>query len=193
MTTTYSLNISSQEGDTSTNASITSESPEMLQRLLQLAGMQQSPGYVSSPDAQAVAQAVPQELPQQACDVCGEVECQCDHNVSEAADYDYSDQEVDDEGHPIDPENYVWQGAKEPQRIAQIGNNPLAETLFGRIKKQWTDFLAEADLSGEAGTESPLTDPTKPDFDKDPMSGEKPVTDGSRSPFSTVRRQKVEK
>jgi len=49
--------------------------------------------------------------------------------------------------------------------------------------------LEEADRENEEGVMSPLSDPTKPEFDKDPMSGEKPVDDGSRSPLSTIKRQ----
>lgn len=221
MTTTYSLNISSQDEGMNSSTNVTTDNLEDLQRLLQLAGMhagpQQAtasdPGYVSSADAQPanvpkVVQVDPatdmQNLRRMAgfgqdecCPGCGESPCCCGDEqqgtMYENAEHDYgvTQPQVDDEGNPVDVEEYTWQGPKEPQRIAQIGNNPLAETVFSRIAKQWADFLAENEMSTEPGIMSPFTDPTRPEFDKDPTGKEEPVTDGSRSPQSNIKRQKV--
>lgn len=112
----------------------------------------------------------------------------------ENADHDYSENEelLDDEGNPIDVENYTYHGPKQAQRISHFGvDNSLSETLFDRIQQQWADFLAESEMSNEPGVMSPLTHPNRPDFDKDPTGGEEPVTDGTRSPMSNVKRQKV--
>jgi len=197
MTTTYTLNISSHDDGMESNANVTTEHPEVLQRLLQLAGVdksEESPGYVSAPNSGPIAYLDDQE---DVCDVCHQSPCVCNEvPVDETADYDYDNQEVDSEGHPLDQNEYIWKGPREPNRIVgpNSGTNPLAETILDRMKKQWASILAEADLTaGVAGTMSPLSDPTKPEFDKDPMAKDEPVTDGSRSPFSTVRRQKVEK
>lgn len=112
----------------------------------------------------------------------------------ENADHDYSENEelLDDEGNPIDVENYTYHGPKQAQRISHFGvDNSLSETLFDRIQQQWADFLSESEMSNEPGIMSPLTHPNRPDFDKDPTGGEEPVTDGTRSPMSNVKRQKV--
>lgn len=112
--------------------------------------------------------------------------------VAETADYDHSHEEVDDQGEPLDVDTYTWNGPKEPQRIAHVGNNPLAEQLHGKLQESWQKFLAE-EFNNEDGQASPLTDPTKPKFDKDPFAGDKPQDDGSMSPMSKIRRQKVTK
>jgi len=222
MTTTYSLNINSQEDGMSSSTNVSTDNLEDLQRLLQLAGMHQepqhaqaaNPGYVSSAEAQpanmpTVVQVDPatdmQNLRRMAgfgqdacCADCGESPCCCGDEQDESmmyenAEHDYgvTQPEVDDEGNPIDVEEYTWQGPKEPQRIAQIGNNPLAENLFSRIQQEWADFLAESEMSNEPGIMSPFTDPTRPEFDKDPLAGEEAVSDGTMSPMSRVKRQRV--
>lgn len=224
MTTTYTLNINSQEDGMSSSANVTTDNVEDLQRLLQLAGMGASeaephaadPGYVSAADSQPanVAQVVHvdpatdmQNLRRMAgfgqdvcCPECGESPCCCgDEHDQEAEmyetakhDYGVTEPEVDDEGNPVDVEEYIWQGPRQAQRISHFGvDNSLSETLFNRIQKDWADFLAEANMSNEPGVMSPLTDPTRPEFDKDPTGNEEPVTDGSRSPLSNIKRQKV--
>jgi hypothetical protein len=165
-----------------------SDDTDHLQRMLQLAGMQ-------------IAE------PVQGCETCGssdhdnttcphvETVMQADETESldeEQASYDHGHQDVDEEGHEVDPSIYVWNGPKLPQRIVKgtQGDNPLISEIHNRLVNSYNEFLAEAaDRENEDGSFSPLSDPTKPEFDKDPLSGEDPVTDGSHSPMSTISRQ----
>jgi hypothetical protein len=224
MTTTYSLNISSQDQGMNSSTNVTTDNLEDLQRLLQLAGMHSepehtqaaNPGYVSSADALPANVATVMQV-DPATDMqnlrrmagfgqdasrpeCGESPCGCDAGqeqqaqMYENADHDHSEnaEMLDDEGNPIDPEHYIYQGPKQAQRIAHMGvDNSLSETLFDHISQQWADFLAESLMNNEPGIMSPLSHTNRPDFDKDPTGNEKPVTDGSRSPMSRVKRQKV--
>lgn len=109
----------------------------------------------------------------------------------EQADNDYGHQDVDDEGHEVDPDTYMWNAAKLPQRIVKgtQGDNPLISEIHNKLLERYDAFLIEEARENEDGTLSPLSDPTKPEFDKDPLSGEAPVDDGSHSPMSTISRQ----
>ena len=109
----------------------------------------------------------------------------------EQAEYDYGQQDVDEEGHEVDPSTYIWNGSKLPQRLVKgtQGDNPLVSEIHDKLLEQYDAFLTEADRENEDGTLSPLSDPTKPEFDKDPLSGKTPVDDGSHSPMSTIARQ----
>jgi hypothetical protein len=109
----------------------------------------------------------------------------------DVAEYDYGYQEFKDEGHEVDPTIFYQRGSKLPQRIVKggQGDNPLISELHRHLVSQYKSFLAETDKENDTGVMSPLSDPTKPGFDKDPFSGETPVTDGSRSPMSTIKRQ----
>jgi len=191
MTTTYTLTVNSQDGSTTSSSNISTDDPAMLQRLLALAGVEKPVGYVSAPGSQPIGGG-DMHGQQEVCDVCGHQDCQCDHDMMETADNDYSMQELDDQGEPVDVDTYTWNGPKEPQRIAHVGNNPLAEQLHSQLQASWQKFLAE-EFHNQDGQASPLTDPTKPEFDKDPFAGDKPQDDGSKSPMSTIRRQKVSK
>lgn len=108
----------------------------------------------------------------------------------EQAEYDYSKQDNDEEGHEVDPSTYIWNGSKLPQRIVKgsMGDNPLISEIHATMINKYAEFLAE-ERENEAGNYSPLSDPTKPEFDKDPLSDETPVDDGSHSPMSTIERQ----
>ena len=67
--------------------------------------------------------------------------------------------------------------------------------MYAKLKGDYRAYIAEAELaaSNAAGAQSPLTATDRDDFEKDPFANEKPVTDGSRSPLSTIKRQSVEK
>lgn len=114
-----------------------------------------------------------------------------DELEEDVAEYDYGSQDVDDKGHPINPTDYEWQASKLPQRIVKgvMGDNPLVSELHAHLLKEYNDYLIEANIENEDGAMSPLSDPTKPEFDKNPLSGEDPVVDGSRSPLSRIKRQ----
>ena len=62
------------------------------------------------------------------------------------------------------------------------------------LTEAYARFLAEADQPDDNdGTLSPLTSDSRNEFNKDPFSGEEAVTDGSRSPLSSIKRQNVYK
>lgn len=111
----------------------------------------------------------------------------------EIAEYDHGKKEFTDEGEEVNVDSYVWQGSKLPQRIVKggQGDNPLISELHAHLMGEYSRYLAEAeaDRENEDGILSPLSDATKPGFDKDPFAGTEAVTDGSRSPMSTIKRQ----
>lgn len=136
------------------------------------------------------------------CSICGSSdhdESSCpsmqedDLNIigEDVAEYDYGENEFDDDGHEIDVEDFVHQGSKLPQRIVKggQGDNPLISELHSKYVDQYKEYLAEDERENAEGVMSPLSDATKPEFDKDPMSDMDPVDDGSRSPLSTIKRQ----
>jgi hypothetical protein len=106
------------------------------------------------------------------------------------AEYDYGHKKFEDEGEEIDLPEYIWQAVENPQRIkGSPGDNGLIQELHNHLLTQYEQYLAEAERENDDGIMSPLSDPTKPSFDKDPLSDEEPVDDGSHSPMSTVVRQ----
>jgi hypothetical protein len=143
------------------------------------------------------------------CEGCGLTEdmCECDISISregpllgmamEAADHDYGHDEVDDEGEIVDPNSYIYKPEQVPQRLSKTGDNPMvSEESISRYKKlvnEYVNFISESDIPNEDGIESPLTSSDREEFDKDPFAGDKPDTDGSMSPMSTIKRQAVMK
>jgi len=151
-----------------------------------------------------------------ACDDCGEPmdHCQCDHamgdddtatwgpgglTMDENADHDFGHEDHEDAGEPVDPKKYMWNPTNPEQRFGKIGDNTMvkenANELYAKLKGDYRRYVAEAELaaSNTTGAESPLTANSRNEFDKDPSVGEEPVTDGSRSPLSNIKRQKVSK
>jgi hypothetical protein len=154
-------------------------------------------------DLAGIVMKQPEAGSDQGCESCGDQSheaTQCPHSAydethgldEEQAEYDYGNQDNDPEGHEIDQDTYVWNASKLPQRIVKgtQGDNPLISEIHNKLLEQYMSFIAEGeDRENEDGTLSPLSDPTKPEFDKDPLSAEKPVDDGSHSPMSTIARQ----
>jgi hypothetical protein len=150
------------------------------------------------------------EMDEQTCSICGASdhdEHECPQSLAaediedmsaeldeEMAEFDHGHQEVDDEGEEVDVGTYVYQPDRLPQHFGKQGDNTLndpltekADSIFHNLQEAYKAYISEAE--NEDGSMSPLSDPTKPEFDKDPFSGDKPVDDGSRSPMSTVKRQ----
>ena len=136
------------------------------------------------------------------CPQCGASDniCNCDVEATlENADRDFGDTDYDDEGIPVDPNTYTYKAPTGDQRIvkALTGDNPLikenAELLYAKLRKDYKLYVAEADVaaSNAPGAQSPLTANNRDKFEKDPFAGEEPVTDGTHSPISTVKRQDV--
>ena len=116
-----------------------------------------------------------------------------DENVEleeDVAEYDYGHRKFKDEGEEIDEPEYIWQAVENPQRIkGSAGDNGLIQELHNKLINDYTKYLEETERENESGAMSPLSDPTKPSFDKDPLHDEEPVDDGSHSPMSTIVRQ----
>ena len=115
----------------------------------------------------------------------------------ENADHDHGHDEKSEAGEPLEVQDYIWDGPHINQRFGKIGDNTLmaeqrAGELFKTLSEDYARLLTEAELEdSNAGFDSPLTANSRDTFDKDPFAGEKPVTDGSHSPLSTVKRQDV--
>lgn len=145
------------------------------------------------------------------CEDCGMPlsMCECDMSVSthgpldsvtlENADHDHGHDDVEDEGEVVDPETYMWQPSTPPQRMVKgvMGDNPMMKENMGRFTKlvdSYVNFLRESNEPVNAdGMASPLTAADRTEFDKDPSKSEEPVTDGSRSPMTDIKRQDVMK
>jgi hypothetical protein len=66
------------------------------------------------------------------------------------------------------------------------------ENLLEYLTGEYAKFLLE-DIDISSGTQSPLTATVRDEFDKDPLAEEDPVTNGSRSPLSRIKRQSLKK
>lgn len=163
-----------------------------------------------SPDSGEVSHSIDMPFDGQmsdGCAVCGaedhtEMDCpdvitsQDDEMIGELADFDLINQDNDSEGHEVDKDSYMWQGPATNQRMVKgmQGDNPLIAELHDKLLSKYEEYLSE-DIDPEdqenvaAGRVSPLTNPTKATFDKDPTSGEEQITDGTRSPLSRIKRQ----
>jgi hypothetical protein len=129
--------------------------------------------------------------------------------VDEGRDsFDYGEVVIDEDGEEVDPETYMYRATNGEQRIVKgmQGDNPLiseeAIELHTKLLSEWSTFLSETadeidDTDKEenisSGQLSPLTYAARSSFDRDPQRDQKPVTDGSRSPMSSVIRQSVAK
>jgi hypothetical protein len=108
----------------------------------------------------------------------------------DVAEYDWGHRIFKDEGEEIDEPDLIWQAVENPQRIkGSAGDNGLIQELHAHLTTEYQQYLEETERENDTGVMSPLSDPTKPSFDKDPLSDEEPVDDGSHSPMSTIVRQ----
>lgn len=142
------------------------------------------------------------------CDACGEYDCQCGSDdlhaevPMENADHDHGHQHHTSDGKPVDVDTYMWKARSAPGTQGFVkggmGDNPLikedATALYKKLTKDYKTYVAEADLArSNTGADSPLTATDRDEFDKDPFAGDEPVTDGTHSPLSTIKRQDVAK
>lgn len=133
------------------------------------------------------------------CDCDQPAEIEMDSMVDENVDHDFGHIDHPDAGEPVDPNTYMYNAPAGPQRITKgmMGDNALikehADKLFKKLRGDYRKYVAEADLaaSNASGAQSPLTASNRDEFEKDPFDNEKPVSDGSHSPLSTIKRQKV--
>lgn len=198
--------------DDGTEINVNTIDPTEIARIVSLAGIQPSPttpAIPAEPQAEPMSNLAPEDLSahsNEVCSVCGEHDhdennCPQLSTIDEESDavidedmakFDYGQQDIDDEGHEVDVDTYMYHGPKLPQRIVKggQGDNSLISEIHRSLVSKYNDFLAE-DRENDDGIMSPLSDPTKPEFDKDPLSGEETVDDGSRSPMSAIKRQPV--
>ncbi len=174
------------------------EAQDMINRLMALAGHEGMPTVDAHGDM---------------CDDCGctSEKCTCNSmtpasfgpdgiSMEENIDHDYGHTAHSDMGEPVDPDTYMYKAPVGNQRMVKgiMGDNPLikedADALSAKLKKDYKRYVAEAELArSNAGDLSPLSNDNREKFDIDPFAGESPVTDGSRSPLSTIKRQKINK
>lgn len=190
--TTYTLNIQQQDPahNTQKNLSITTDDAQDLMRLLQLSGV---PDTDASPQVEIMAP----------CDVSAESAMQTPAMLApmpmmeQQAEYDYGHRDPTDEQDEFSITDYNFRGRADlPERLtsARFGSNPLKNEMKEQAYKQllgkYEQFLNEA-RENEAGEMSPLTDDNREEFAHDPQAGDTPVTDGSRSPLSSIVRQEM--
>ena len=172
------------------------EAQDMINRLMSLAGQEGMPAHAH-------------DAHDEMCDDCGSPggSCNCDQLATSAAgplngsmeeniDHDFGHTAHSDMGEPVDPDTYMYKAPVGNQRFVKMGDNPLikedADALGAKLKKDYKRYVAEAELArSNAGDASPLTADNREKFDLDPFAGDAPVTDGSHSPLSTVKRQKI--
>ncbi len=176
---TYELTINNP--DSTSQLRLTTAYPEEVVRLLQLSG-------------QAAQMAEPEP-------VMMEPDCGCDMDpvvMEQQAEYDYGHEGAQD-AVEFDIKEYNFKGRADlPERLtsARYGSNPIKSEMkehisYEGIRSAYEQFIAESE--NEAGLMSPLTANHRDEFDKDPLSDEDPVTDGSHSPLSTIQIQDLPK
>jgi hypothetical protein len=193
-------NTSMQDGKVTKSLTVTAsdEDAESLAAMLRNAGM-----VGGHHDHEAAVQIVPAQsmsAPVPTCSGCGmpEDQCGCDHEAAmENADHDHGHDHKHSTGEPVDVDDYTWEGPHTNQRFGKIGDNTLmqerAASLFSSLTEQYRAMLSEADLAASnTGNMSPLSATKRDKFEKDPNAGEEPVTDGSMSPMSKIKRQSVD-
>lgn len=203
----YQLKVTSD----TTNIDVDSIDADEVARIVQLAGLKSTPAPVMQPEVPVSGPSIdeppvdsssallrPPEhgmMEEISCAICGSSdhdEHSCPETImaENVAEFDYGHDEIDDDGDEVEIDN--WRDSKLPQRIVKggQGDNPLISELHEHLLAEYSKYIAEGDdRENDDGVMSPLSDPTKPEFDKDPFSGDTPVDDGSRSPMSTIKRQ----
>jgi len=183
------------------------EAQEMINRLMALAG------HTDDHAAPHVDMLPAHDDHAEMCDDCGcsGAECNCDQlatssggplngSMEEDIDNDFGHTAQSDMGEPVDPDTYTYKAPVGTQRMVKgiMGDNPLikenASQLHVKLKKDYKSYVVEAELArSNAGDASPLTADNRDKFEVDPFLNDEPVTDGSRSPLSTIKRQSVNK
>lgn len=187
-----------------TEVNVSSVDAEEVARIVQLAGIQRSSSLMSPVSAPAALQMPDAELPMSAHDTpVSDMPLHHDTEIvdydaelgEQQAEFDFGDNPSEADGDEISVNDYLYKAEKLPQRIkGSNGDSGLLEEIQNNLWSKYVAFLKEeVDRENDDGVMSPLSDPTKPEFDKDPLSGETPVDDGSHSPMSTIVRQPFNK
>ena len=163
--------------------------PNDIARILQLSGLQND------------AAAIEVDSCEDDCDMQPEYGSTDVVVAEQQAEYDYGNRDVDDDQEKFDIKDYNWKGRADlPERFVShtSGSNPLVsqvkEDVYNKLLTAYKEFLEESsDIDDSAGLLSPLTANSRDEFDKDPFSEDDKdsITDGSKSPLSTVKRQRI--
>ena len=181
---TYELTINNP--DSTSQLRLTTAYPEEVMRLLQLSG-------------QAVQMAEPEPVmvePDCGCGTCDT--CAAAAVMEQQAEFDYG-HDGEQDAVEFDIKDYNFKGRADlPERLtsARYGSNPIKSEMkehisYEGIRSAYEQFISESE--NEAGLMSPLTANHRDEFDKDPLSDEDLVTDGSHSPLSTIQIQDLPK
>lgn len=199
----YQLNITSD----TTEINVSSIDSDEVARIVQLAGLTPSIPPVSAPPV-PMADVMPASSPD-STEIQGYPETSMsdvempqpdpmDYAAESAmeegqAEYDYGNPKENDKTREINVKDYQYKGPRNAQRYAHGADNALeiADELHEHLKSAYQRYLSESEKDNESGELSPLSTPTKPEFNTDPFEGKDPVDDGSHSPMSTVVRQPV--
>jgi hypothetical protein len=130
------------------------------------------------------------------CPKCGEhkAECCCEEHdeqlvaedLATSNDWGHKPDTIDQQSEYEDLESTQFYNPDE--KFGKRGDNTLVNEAAQKLKKltqRYATFLRE--FENDSGVASPLTSNSRNEFKFDPFAGEEPVTDGSRSPMSTVR------
>lgn len=194
-----------------TEVNVNSVDAEEVARIVQLAGIQRPPSTSATLSSVMAGPAVDTAVPglgMSAADTLptdlmhephAHDEMLPDMNVDDEstglgeqqAEFDFGSNPEEADGEEISVNDYVYKAERLPQRIkGSNGDSGLLQEIHQNLMSKYAAYLQEeVDRENDDGVMSPLSDPTKPEFDKDPLSDETPVDDGSHSPMSTVVRQ----
>lgn len=203
----YQLKITSP----TTNIDVDSIDSEEVSRIVQLAGIEAKRQEASSAAPVMPQIAAPAVMPAGVPDNTGagmddsnvqgdmqddqeELDSQIDGVLEEIADYDHGNPPETKE---VDTDTYIWEPEHLEQRFGKVGDNTLkpielaelSESIYESLTRAYAEYVIENKRENDDGVMSPLSDPTKPEFDKDPFAGDTPVDDGSQSPMSQIKRQ----
>ena len=133
--------------------------------------------------------------PNEYCPGCGQhkAECCCDEaerlvaeDLAMSNDWGHKPDSIDQQEKYEDLESAQYYNPDE--KFGKRGDNTLvneAKQKFEKLTKRYASFLRE--FENDSGVASPLTSNSRNEFKFDPFAGDDPVTDGSRSPMSTVK------
>lgn len=202
----YQLKVTSP----TTNIDVNSIDSEEVARIVQLAGIEAKKQTIPQ---QSVILPQPVSMPPPVTTVDSDI---ADDHTTNMDDIDYQDQSMIDDQidgvieeiadydrgnapdiEEVDTDTYIWEPDHLEQRFGKMGDNTLkpidveesSGEIYENLIKSYKQYVAEAERENDDGIMSPLSDPTKPEFDKDPFAGDTPVDDGSQSPMSQIKRQ----
>lgn len=213
--TNYNLTVCAKDpldGSAQSTLTLNTTIPEDLARLLQLSGQgavytlnvtsnethNQMGLKVDANQNTTIVSTNPQDILDMVSPTSADCGCDAEDEfaiMEQQAEYDYGSENKDDD-HTFDIKDYNFKGRADlPERLtsARYGSNPLKSEMkegsdFAQMMAKYEEFLAET-YANQAGQESPLSAENRDEFAHDPLAGEAPVSDGTRSPLSRIKIQ----